>query len=161
MKNYKILANLGTGFLVIDNKNEIPTVGSLVNHKSGKHKRKGTPITFPLEVVGIDIGYRESNSTGGHKYVLVLVLVLVLVDKCTSNTFVYSMHNTSGADVVQALWKFLSMLVNSLTPSNAILILDLLVEKRYHSFNLTAVMYVLPQLTNKIIMAWSKNDRKF
>ena len=100
LKDYKILADLGTGLSVIDNKNEIPTVGSLVNHKHGKRKQKGTPATSPLEVVGMDIGYGESNSSGAHKY------VLVLVDKCTSNTFVYSMHGTSGADIVEALWKY-------------------------------------------------------
>ena len=31
LKDYKILSKLGTGLSVIDNKNEIPTVGSLVN----------------------------------------------------------------------------------------------------------------------------------
>ena len=97
LKDYEILADLSTGLLVINNKNEIPTAGSLVNHKQGKRKRKGTPVTSPLEVVGMDIGYGESNSPGGHKY------VLVLVDKCTSNTFVYGIHGTSGADVVEAL----------------------------------------------------------
>ena len=97
LKDYKLLSKLGTGLSIIDSKNEIPTVGSLVNHKQGKRKRKGTPATSPLEVVGMDIGYGESNSPGGHKY------VLVLVDKCTSNTFVYGMHGTSGADVVEAL----------------------------------------------------------
>ena len=35
-----------------------------------------------------------------HKY------VLVLVDKCTTNSFVYGMLCTSGADIVEALWKF-------------------------------------------------------
>ena len=52
LKDNKILADLGTDLLVIDNKNEIPTVGSLVNHKRGKRKRKGTPATSLLEVVG-------------------------------------------------------------------------------------------------------------
>ena len=56
LKDYKILENLGTGLSVINNKNEIPTVGSLVNHKRGKPKRKGTPVTSSLEVVGMDIG---------------------------------------------------------------------------------------------------------
>ena len=64
LKDYKILADLGTGLSVIDNKNEIPTVGSLVNHKRGKRKQKGTPTTSPLEVVRMDIGYGESNSPG-------------------------------------------------------------------------------------------------
>ena len=100
MKDYKILADLGAGILVIDNKNEIPTVGSLVNHKRGKRKQKDTPATSTLKVVGMDIGYGESNSPGGHKY------VLVSVDKCTSKTFVYGMYSTSGADVGEALWKF-------------------------------------------------------
>ena len=57
----KILVELGTGLSVIDNKNEIPTVGSLINNKRGKRKRKGTPATSPLKVVGMDIGYGESN----------------------------------------------------------------------------------------------------
>ena len=52
----------------------------------------------------MNIGYGESNSSGGHKYVL--VLVLVLVDKCTSNRFVYEMHSTSRVDVVEAIWNF-------------------------------------------------------
>ena len=106
LKDYKILSELGTGMSMIDNKNEIPTVGSFVNHKRGKHKRKDTPVTLPLEVVGMDIGYCKPNSPGCHKYVLILVLVLVLVDKCTFNMFVYEMHGISGVDVGEALWKF-------------------------------------------------------
>ena len=82
---------------MIGNKDGIPTVGLLVNHKQDKCKQKGTPVTSPLEVGGMDIGYGESNSPGGYKY------VLVLVDKCTSNTFVYGIHGTSGADVIDAL----------------------------------------------------------
>ena len=31
---------------------------------------------------------------------------MVLADKCTTNSFVYGMHGKSGADVVEALWKF-------------------------------------------------------
>ena len=54
---------------MINNKNEIPTVGSLVNHKQGKRKQKGTPATSPLEVVGMDISYGEADSPGGYKYV--------------------------------------------------------------------------------------------
>ena len=100
MKDNKILSKLGTGLSVIDNKDEIPTVGSLVNYKQGKRKQKGTPATSPLEVIGMDISYGKSNSPGGHKY------ILVLVDKCTSISFVFGMHGTSGADVVEALWKF-------------------------------------------------------
>ena len=41
---------------MIDNKNEIPNEESLVNHKQGKHKQKGTLAASPLEVVGMDIG---------------------------------------------------------------------------------------------------------
>ena len=98
LKDHKILSKLGTGLSVIDNKKKILMVGLLVNHKQGKRKQKGTLTTSPLEVVDMDIGYSESNSPGGHKY------VLVLVDKCTSNTFVYELHGTSTVDVVEALW---------------------------------------------------------
>ena len=48
----------------------------------------------------MDIGYREETAYGGSKY------VLVLVDQCTSNSFVYGMQGSSGADVCEALWKF-------------------------------------------------------
>ena len=53
-----------------------------------------------MEVVGCDIGYGDGISVGGAKY------VLVLVDQCTTNSFVYGMHGSSGADVCEALWKF-------------------------------------------------------
>ena len=54
---------------MINNKNEIPTVESHINRKQRKRKHKGTPATSPLEVVGMDIGFGETNSPGGHKYV--------------------------------------------------------------------------------------------
>ena len=40
LKDYKILSELGIGLSVIDNKNEIPTVGSLVNHKQENASKK-------------------------------------------------------------------------------------------------------------------------
>ena len=48
LKDYRILSKLGTGLSVIDNRNEISTVSSLVNYKQGKHKRKGNPATSPF-----------------------------------------------------------------------------------------------------------------
>ena len=75
-------------------------VGELVNRKRGKRRRKGSKATVPLEVVGMDIGYGEGTAYGGSKY------VLVLVDQCTSNSFIYGMQGSSGADVCEALWKF-------------------------------------------------------
>ena len=48
----------------------------------------------------MDIGYGDGVAIGGSKY------VLVLVDQCTTNSFIYGMHGTSGADVCEALWKF-------------------------------------------------------
>ena len=104
----------------------------------------------------MDIGYGESNSPGSHKY------VLVLVDKCTSNTFVYRMHCISRADVVEVLWKFfgssLLMLMDSHAPFNATLILDVLVAKLYYSFGLAAITCVLLHLTDKIIVGWLRRD---
>lgn len=93
-KNYWVLSKPGTGLSVIENKNEIFTIGSLVILKRGKRKGKGTPAISQLVVVGMDIVYSEANSPGGHKY------VLVLIDKCTTNSFLYGMHCTSGADIV-------------------------------------------------------------
>ena len=100
MKDFNLLSKLGTGIKVIDNNNDIPSIGKLVNKKRGKRKKKGSTATVPLEVVGMDIGYGEDASIGGYKY------VLMLVDQCTRNSWVYGMHGSSGADVSEALWKF-------------------------------------------------------
>ena len=49
----------------------------------------------------MDIGYSDGASYGGSKY------VLVLIDQCTTNSFVYGMQGSFGADVCVALWKSL------------------------------------------------------
>ena len=54
---------------MIDNKNEIPRIGSLVNLKWEKSKQKGSPVVSQLEVVKMDIEYGEVNSPGGYKYI--------------------------------------------------------------------------------------------
>ena len=146
MKDYKILSKLGTGLSIIDSKNEIPTVGSLVNHKQGKRKRKGTPATSPLEILGMNIGYVQSDSPGGYKH------VLVLVDKCTSNTFLMVCMVYLERTLLKLFGNFSSTPVGSHALSNATLILDLLVGKQYCSYGLTAVTYVLHPLIDKIIM---------
>ena len=56
----------------------------------------------------MDIGNSEENSPCRQK------CVLVLMDKCLMNTFLYGIHGTSSADVVENLWFFLLMLVDSL-----------------------------------------------
>ena len=92
-----MLSKLGTGVFVIDSDQDIPTIGELVNRKRGKRQRKGSKATVPLEVVSCDIGYGDGVSVGGSKY------VIVLVDQCTTNSFVYDIHGSSGADVCEAL----------------------------------------------------------
>ena len=77
--DYSLLSKLGTGLLVVDDDQEIPTIDELVNRKRRKHRQNGSKATVPLEVLGMDIGYGEGTSYGGSKY------VLVLVDQCTSN----------------------------------------------------------------------------
>ena len=90
----------------------------MVNRKRGKQQRKGSKATVPLEVVGMDIGYGDGASYGGSKY------VLVLVDQCTTNSFVYGMQGSSGADACEALWIFLLTLVVFHRQFNATLILN-------------------------------------
>ena len=94
------MSKLGDGLTVIDNENEVPSIGKLVNRKRGKRCRKGDRATVPLEVVGMDIGYGDDVSVGGYKY------VLILVDQCTRQSFVYGMQGSSGSDVSEALWRF-------------------------------------------------------
>ena len=48
----------------------------------------------------MNIGYGDGASVGGCKY------VLVLVDQCTSNSFIYGIQGSLGADVCETLWKF-------------------------------------------------------
>ena len=65
LRDYNLLSKLGTGLSVVDNDQDIPTVGELVNCKHGKRQRKGSKATVvPLEVVGIDIGYDDGASYG-------------------------------------------------------------------------------------------------
>ena len=85
---------------MIDSDQDIPMIGELVNRKRGKRRRKDSKATAPLEVVSCDIGYSDDISVGGYKN------VLVLVDQCTTNSFVYGIHGSSGADVCEAFWKF-------------------------------------------------------
>ena len=63
-------------------------------------KTKNDNVATILEVVGMDIGYGNGTAIGGSKY------ALILVDQCTTQSFVYGMHGSSGADVCEALWKF-------------------------------------------------------
>jgi len=100
LQDFSLLSQLGTGISVINNINDVPTIGELVNRKRGQRKRKGKRAASPLEVVGMDIGYGKGTLLGGYKY------VLLLVDQCTTESFVYGMHGSSGADVCEALWKF-------------------------------------------------------
>ena len=79
---------------------DIPTICELVNWKKGKRCRKGSKATIPLEAVSCDIDYGDGVSLVGSKY------VLVLVNQCTTNSFVYDIHDSSSADVCEALWKF-------------------------------------------------------
>ena len=100
LTDYSLLSKLGTGLTAIDDDQDIPIFGELVDRKRRKRWRKGRIATVPLEVVGMDIGYGEETVYGGSKY------VLVLVNQCTSNSFVYGMQGSSGADVCEALCKF-------------------------------------------------------
>ena len=72
---------MGEGLSVINNDDQINTIGELVNRKRGKHCQKGHRATVPLEVVGVDISYGDSPVIGGHKY------VLILVDQCKTESF--------------------------------------------------------------------------
>ena len=100
LKDFGLLSKVGTGVSVVDSDQDIPTIGELVNHKRGQRWQKRSKTTVPLEVVGCNIGYGDGVSVGGAKY------VLVLVDQYTTNSFVYGMYVSSGADVCEALWKF-------------------------------------------------------
>ena len=71
--DFSLLSKLGTGLTVIDDDQDILTIGELVNRKLGKRHRKGSKATVPLRVVSVDLGYGERTAYNGSKYVLVLV----------------------------------------------------------------------------------------
>ena len=100
IEDLSLLSQLSEGIAVVDNDNKIPTVGKLVNRKQVKHCQKGSKDPVPLEVVGMDIGYGEGAAVGWHKY------SLILVNQCTTQSFIYGMDCSSGADVCETLWKF-------------------------------------------------------
>lgn len=101
IQDFSLLSKLGTGIRVTDNDNDVPLIGSLVNRKRGRRKRKGKRATMPLEVVGMDVGYgADGKSIGGYSH------VLTLVDQCTRQSWVYGMNGSSGADITEALWRF-------------------------------------------------------
>ncbi|OEU11655.1 hypothetical protein FRACYDRAFT_244773 [Fragilariopsis cylindrus CCMP1102] len=57
LKDYRLLSKLGTGISVIDNKNDIPTVGSMVNRRRGKRRpfygeKPDYRVLFPFGCVG-------------------------------------------------------------------------------------------------------------
>ena len=83
--DYSLLSNLGKSLSVVDGDQEITIIGEFFNWKSGKRQQNECKATVPLEVVGIDIWYREGTSYIGSKY------ILVLIDQCTSNSFTYGM----------------------------------------------------------------------
>ena len=45
LSDYSLLSKLGTGLTVIDDDQEIPTIGELVNRKQGKRRRKGSKVS--------------------------------------------------------------------------------------------------------------------
>ena len=100
LKDYGVLTGLGDGIKMNNTSKELLTIGRLVNIKRGRSRNKAGSVDTPLGVVGMDIGYGVPGGPGGHKY------VLVLVDKCTTHTWTYGMHGTSGTDIQEALWKF-------------------------------------------------------
>ena len=98
INDFGLLSKLGTGIKIIGNDNDVPQIGSLVNRKRGKRKRKGRRATAPLEIVGMDVGYgADGKSIGGYSH------VLTLVDQCTRQSWVYGMNGSSGADITEAL----------------------------------------------------------
>ena len=85
---------------MVDNDNDILSVGELVNQKRGKQKRKGQRALVPLKRVGMDIAHGDGTSVGRCKH------SLFLVDCCTSQSFIRGMQGSSGSNVCEALWKF-------------------------------------------------------
>ena len=73
----------------------------------------------------------------------------MVVNKGTSNLFIHGMHGTSGADVVEALWKFFIDREDSLEPYNAILFPNSLEVKASLSSDFVDVMDRPPHHANR------------
>ena len=57
IKDFGPSSKLGTGMSTIDDNNDIPTVGEMVNRKRGKRKRKGEKALVPPEKVGMNVAF--------------------------------------------------------------------------------------------------------
>jgi hypothetical protein len=76
------------------------TIGNMATITRNPHGKLLQRPQKAMATVGMDIGYGEGTSPGGHKY------ALTLVDLATRHTWFYGLC-TKGADsVIDALWSF-------------------------------------------------------
>jgi hypothetical protein len=100
LKDWRMLELTGTGLKVFHDTEPPLTIGDMATINRNKSGKLLSRPTQALTTVGMDIGYGEGTSPGGHKY------ALTLVDLATRHVWVYGLR-TKGADsVIDALWSF-------------------------------------------------------
>jgi hypothetical protein len=100
LQDWRMLKRTGMGLHVFYEGDPPLSIGDMATINRNRH---GTLLSRPkhaLHTVGLDIGYGEGTSPGGHKY------VLTLVDLATRQTWVYGLRTKGAESIINALWSF-------------------------------------------------------
>jgi hypothetical protein len=85
LKDWRMLELTGTGLQVFHDTEPPLTIGDMATINRNKSGKLLSRPAHALTTVGMDIGYGEGTSPGGHKY------ALTLVDLTTRHVWVYGL----------------------------------------------------------------------
>jgi hypothetical protein len=100
LSDWRMLEKTGTGLKVYHESDPPLTIGDMATINQNKHGRLLMRPQKVLHTVGMDIGYGQGVSPGGHKY------ALTLVDLATRHTWVYGLKTKAADSIIDALWSF-------------------------------------------------------
>ena len=100
LKEYSLLGDVGSGISVTLAQEPTATAGDFVTVDQRRRAPSQRRRARKLDLVGMDIGYGNGTSPGGYNY------CLTLVDSATRMVFCYGLRSLRGADLQDALWRF-------------------------------------------------------
>jgi hypothetical protein len=100
LNDWRVLERTGTGIKVYHDGNPPLSIEDMATITCNNHSKLLSPPTQALNIVGMDIGYGEGTSPGGHKY------ALTLADLATCHTWVYGLRTKTAKSIIDALWSF-------------------------------------------------------
>jgi hypothetical protein len=100
LRDWSLLESVGTGIHVVHDRDAPTTISDMLTIRRNPHGGLLERPVHALHTVGMDIGYGDGTSPGGHKY------ALTLVDYCTRHTWTYGLKSKTTESVIDALWSF-------------------------------------------------------